>query len=90
MRKGELHFHCCGTGSASARKVALERGRDPPDSLGTLGALSSNIMNDFDDEDTQPFTRFVAADDELGLEGADAWFWSDADAAEAQMLDAMP
>lgn len=47
-------------------------------------------MNDFDDEDTQPFTRFVAADDELGLEAADAWFWSDADAAEAQMLDAMP
>ncbi len=48
------------------------------------------VMNDFDDEDTQPFTRSVAADDELGLEAADDWFWSDTEAAEARMLDAMP
>ena len=47
-------------------------------------------MNDFDDEDTQPFTRSFAADDELGLEAAEAWFWSDAEAAEARTLDAMP
>jgi hypothetical protein len=47
-------------------------------------------MDDFEDEDTQPFIRSVAADDELGLEDADAWFWSDAEAAEAQTLDAMP
>lgn len=48
-------------------------------------------MNDFDDEDTRPFTRsFAADDDELGLEAADDWFWSDAEAAEARTLDAMP
>jgi hypothetical protein len=47
-------------------------------------------MIDFDDEDTQPFTRSCIADDELGLEAADDWFWSDAEAAEARTLDAMP
>jgi hypothetical protein len=52
--------------------------------------FTDGIMNDFDDEDTQPFTRSWAADDELGLESADDWFWSDAEAAEARILDAMP
>ena len=61
-----------------------------PYSLGTLAALSLNIMSDFDGEDTQPFTRYVAADDELRLEEAEAWYWSDADAAEARTLDVMP
>jgi hypothetical protein len=82
------------TAGVENRRIARSRGSDAAVTrsvgFGTAAALSTAIMNDFDDEDTQPFIRASGGDDELGLEAIDDWFWSDAEAAEAQMLDAMP